>query len=162
MVGSRFRQVQAPPSTTSPLPVVRAGVFGMQRTSDQIRSSELAGQVIDIIHLINGEMTMRPALNPLVLSLKESATLAINLKALELRRQGKDIVHFGFGQSPFPVPEIIQAALRDNVDKKMMNGPSAAWRNFTRKEPLSRAGFRKSFVDVLLRMVGLTNRAQFR
>ena len=29
---------------------------------------------------------MRPALNPLVLSLKESATLAINLKALDLRR----------------------------------------------------------------------------
>ena len=61
---------------------------------------------------------MRPALNPLVLSLKESATLAINLKALELRRQGEDIVHFGFGQSPFPVPEIIQQALRDNADKK--------------------------------------------
>ena len=61
---------------------------------------------------------MRPALNPLVLSLKESATLAINLKALELRRQGKDIVHFGFGQSPFPVPEIIQEALRRNADKK--------------------------------------------
>ncbi len=61
---------------------------------------------------------MRPALNPLVLSLKESATLAINLKALELRRQGKDIVHFGFGQSPFPVPETIQQALRDNADKK--------------------------------------------
>ena len=61
---------------------------------------------------------MRPALNPLVLSLKESATLAINLKALELRRQGKDIVHFGFGQSPFPVPEIIQEALRQNADKK--------------------------------------------
>ncbi len=61
---------------------------------------------------------MRPALNPLVLSLKESATLAINLKALELRRKGKDIVHFGFGQSPFPVPEMIQAALRDNADKK--------------------------------------------
>ena len=61
---------------------------------------------------------MRPALNPLVLSLKESATLAINLKALELRRQGADIVHFGFGQSPFPVPETIQQALRDNADKK--------------------------------------------
>ncbi len=60
---------------------------------------------------------MRPALNPLVLSLKESATLAINLKALELRRQGADIVHFGFGQSPFPVPEIIQQALRENTDK---------------------------------------------
>lgn len=61
---------------------------------------------------------MRPALNPLVLSLKESATLAINLKALELRRQGADIVHFGFGQSPFPVPETIQQALRENTDKK--------------------------------------------
>jgi aspartate aminotransferase len=61
---------------------------------------------------------MRPALNPLVLSLKESATLAINLKALELRRQGKNIVHFGFGQSPFPVPEVIQEALRQNADKK--------------------------------------------
>ncbi len=61
---------------------------------------------------------MRPALNPLVLSLKESATLAINLKALELRRQGANIVHFGFGQSPFPVPEVIQQALADNVDKK--------------------------------------------
>ena len=61
---------------------------------------------------------MRPALNPLVLSLKESATLAINLKALALRREGADIVHFGFGQSPFPVPEIIQEALKENADKK--------------------------------------------
>ena len=61
---------------------------------------------------------MRPALNPLVLSLKESATLAINLKALKLRRSGVDIVHFGFGQSPFPVPELLQEALRENADKK--------------------------------------------
>lgn len=61
---------------------------------------------------------MRPALNPLVLSLKESATLAINLKAKKLRQQGHDIVHFGFGQSPFPVPEEIQQALRENSDKK--------------------------------------------
>ena len=61
---------------------------------------------------------MRPALNPLVLSLRESATLAINSKALELRRRGKDIVHFGFGQSPFPVPKILQEALRKNADKK--------------------------------------------
>ncbi|MCF6290136.1 MAG: aminotransferase class I/II-fold pyridoxal phosphate-dependent enzyme [Desulfobacterales bacterium] len=59
-----------------------------------------------------------PALNPLVLSLKESATLAINLEALRLRNQGRRIFHFGFGQSPFPVPDTIQAALRDNVDKK--------------------------------------------
>jgi aspartate aminotransferase len=61
---------------------------------------------------------MNPALNPLVVSLKESATLAINMKALELRKQGKDIYHFGFGQSPFPVAEPIQDALRANTDKK--------------------------------------------
>ena len=61
---------------------------------------------------------MRPVLNPLVLSLKESATLAINLRTLELRRQGGNIVHFGFGQSPFPVPKIIQQALAENTDKK--------------------------------------------
>ena len=59
-----------------------------------------------------------PALNPLVLSLKESATLAINLKALELRKSGKRVYHFGFGQSPFPVPQNIQEALRQNADKK--------------------------------------------
>ena len=61
---------------------------------------------------------MYPALNPLVLSLKESATLAINLKALQMRRQGHEVFHFGFGQSPFPVPDPLQEALRRNVDKK--------------------------------------------
>lgn len=59
-----------------------------------------------------------PALNPLVLSLKESATLAINLKAIGLREAGKTVHHFGFGQSPFPVPDNIQEALRKNADKK--------------------------------------------
>ena len=61
---------------------------------------------------------IKPALNPLVLSLKESATLAINLKSKALRKEGKEIFHFGFGQSPFPVPENIQAALRAHADKK--------------------------------------------
>jgi len=59
-----------------------------------------------------------PALNPLVLSLKESATLAVNLKALDLRRRGREVFHFGFGQSPFPVPDRIQEGLRRNADKK--------------------------------------------
>jgi len=61
---------------------------------------------------------MIPAINPLVLNLRESATLAINSKALSLRKEGKKIYHFGFGQSPFPVPENIQEALRRNTDKK--------------------------------------------
>lgn len=61
---------------------------------------------------------MIPALNPLVLSLRESATLAINRTALDLRRAGQPIFHFGFGQSPFPVPEPLQEALRRNVHQK--------------------------------------------
>jgi len=61
---------------------------------------------------------MFPALNPLVLGLKESATLAINLKALRMRQEGLEVFHFGFGQSPFPVPEPLQEALRRNADKK--------------------------------------------
>ncbi len=58
------------------------------------------------------------SINPQVLSVKESATLAINQRAKQMRREGKEIYHFGFGQSPFPVPQLIQGALRDNVDKK--------------------------------------------
>lgn len=59
-----------------------------------------------------------PALNPNVASLKESATLDINLKALAMRRNGKEVFHFGFGQSPFPVPYALQEALCLNSDKK--------------------------------------------
>jgi aspartate/methionine/tyrosine aminotransferase len=61
---------------------------------------------------------MFPVVNPLVLGLKESATLAINLRALQMRHEGLEVFHFGFGQSPFPVPEPLQEALRRNADKK--------------------------------------------
>ncbi|MBF0289148.1 MAG: aminotransferase class I/II-fold pyridoxal phosphate-dependent enzyme [SAR324 cluster bacterium] len=62
---------------------------------------------------------MKPlSINPQVLNVKESATLAINQRVKALRKEGKTIYHFGFGQSPFPVPEIIQKALQDNSDKK--------------------------------------------
>jgi len=61
---------------------------------------------------------VQPAINPLVVSLKESATLAINQRVKALKAAGKRVYHFGFGQSPFPVPERIQEALRQNVDKK--------------------------------------------
>lgn len=54
---------------------------------------------------------MRPSINPHVLNLKASATLAINQRVLQMRANGEDVFHFGFGQSPFPVPDTIQAAL---------------------------------------------------
>ena len=49
--------------------------------------------------------------------LKPSATLAINEESNKLKKGGKKIYKFGFGQSPFPVPESIVSALRINADK---------------------------------------------
>ena len=42
-----------------------------------------------------------------ILKLKESATLAINEKSKRLIKNGKKIYRFGFGQSPFQIPEKI-------------------------------------------------------
>ena len=53
-----------------------------------------------------------------ILDLTPSATLAINEKCKELISEGKKIYRFGFGQSPFPVPEKIVEALKQNADKK--------------------------------------------
>ena len=49
--------------------------------------------------------------------LKPSATLAINEKSNELIRKGKKVYKFGFGQSPFPIPNSIILALRNAADK---------------------------------------------
>ena len=49
--------------------------------------------------------------------LKPSATLAINEESNKLQRSGKKIYKFGFGQSPFPVPESVVSALRVNANK---------------------------------------------
>ena len=53
-----------------------------------------------------------------ILKLKQSSTLAINEKCKKLLSQGKKIYQFGFGQSPFPVPERIVTALKNNAHKK--------------------------------------------
>ncbi len=50
--------------------------------------------------------------------LKESATLAINEQSQQLIRDGKEVFKFGLGQSPFPVPDHVVAALRDNAHQK--------------------------------------------
>ena len=49
--------------------------------------------------------------------LKPSATLAINEESNRLKKSGKKIYKFGFGQSPFPVPESVVLALKNNADK---------------------------------------------
>jgi len=49
--------------------------------------------------------------------LKPSATLAINEESNRLKKSGKKIYKFGFGQSPFPVPESVVLALKNNAEK---------------------------------------------
>ena len=49
--------------------------------------------------------------------LKPSATLAINEESDKLKKSGKKVYKFGFGQSPFPTPESIVSALKNNANK---------------------------------------------
>jgi len=51
-------------------------------------------------------------------NLEPSATLAINEKSKVLISKGKKIYRFGFGQSPFPVPEKIVSTLKKNANRK--------------------------------------------
>jgi len=51
--------------------------------------------------------------------LKPSATLAINEKSKKLMRSGKKVYKFGFGQSPFPIPDSIILALKNAADKNI-------------------------------------------
>jgi len=51
----------------------------------------------------------------IVKRLKPSATLQINEETKRLQDQGKKVYKFGFGQSPFPVPEIVRNELKNNV-----------------------------------------------
>ena len=51
-------------------------------------------------------------------NLEPSATLTINEKSKELISRRKKVYRFGFGQSPFPVPNKIVSVLKKNADKK--------------------------------------------
>jgi len=51
-------------------------------------------------------------------NLEPSATLAVNEKSKKLIAKGKKVYRFGFGQSPFPVPNKIVSVLRENANKK--------------------------------------------
>ena len=54
-------------------------------------------------------------LKNLVKDLKPSSTLLINETSRRLEEQGKKIYKFGFGQSPFKVPEDVVIELKDNA-----------------------------------------------
>jgi aspartate aminotransferase len=54
-------------------------------------------------------------LKDLVKNLKPSSTLLINETSRKLEERGKKIFKFGFGQSPFKVPEDVVKELKDNA-----------------------------------------------
>ena len=60
---------------------------------------------------------MRKFIKDQIGKLKPSATLAINEESNRLKKNGKKIYKFGFGQSPFPVPESVVSALKTNAEK---------------------------------------------
>ena len=53
-----------------------------------------------------------------ILKLKESSTLVINEKSKKLINQGKKVYQFGFGQSPFPVPDKVVESLKNHAHRK--------------------------------------------
>ncbi len=57
-------------------------------------------------------------LNLNVRGIPQSATLAINEKSEELKREGKTVYKLGLGQSPFPVPQPVVEALKVNAFQK--------------------------------------------
>jgi len=57
-------------------------------------------------------------LNLNVRGLNQSSTLRINERSNQLIQQGETVYKLGLGQSPFPVPEIVQEALRRNAHQK--------------------------------------------
>ena len=61
---------------------------------------------------------MKSLIKKNILKLKPSSTLVINEKSKELIKKGKKVYQFGFGQSPFPVPESIINELKKNAHKK--------------------------------------------
>ena len=47
-----------------------------------------------------------------------SPTLAANEMVAKRRAEGKQVLHMGFGESPFPVPQRLQDSLKAGVDRK--------------------------------------------
>lgn len=57
-------------------------------------------------------------INQSLLGLSTSATVAINEKSRQLEKEGRTVYKFGFGQSPFPVPQLVVDALKAHAHEK--------------------------------------------
>jgi aspartate aminotransferase len=57
-------------------------------------------------------------INQNLFGLSTSATVTINEKSKQLEQQGKKVFKLGFGQSPFPVPDLVVEALKKHAHEK--------------------------------------------
>ncbi len=91
-------------------------------------------------------------LNLNVRGLKPSATLAINEKTHQLFREGKKVYRLGFGQSPFPVPESVVNALKENAHQKNYLPVKGLWalREMVADYKRRKKGIDRSAEDVLI------------
>ena len=55
---------------------------------------------------------------PYLSNLKPSSTLVINEQSKKMQEDGREIFKFGFGQSPFPIPQDIVNKLKDHAFEK--------------------------------------------
>lgn len=62
------------------------------------------------IHNVNLNLNVR--------GMGKSATLAINERVAELKKEGREIYSFGLGQSPFPVPDCVVKELQKHAHEK--------------------------------------------
>ncbi len=60
----------------------------------------------------------KPHVSKNIQGLRPSATVAINERSNALKDAGRDIIKFGLGQSPFPVPDVVVRALQTNAHQK--------------------------------------------
>ena len=86
-------------------------------------SSELVlGQMVGLLKAARKFSSLFPRdfpvnINPIIWHVKESSTLHNNQKAKTLRAAGKLVYHFAFGESPFPVPKLMQEEFAKHTDK---------------------------------------------
>ena len=55
---------------------------------------------------------------PYLSNLKPSSTLVINEQSKKMQEDGQEVFKFGFGQSPFPIPQDIVNKLKDHAFEK--------------------------------------------
>ncbi|CAH1772640.1 unnamed protein product [Owenia fusiformis] len=77
---------------------------------DGIISSDIQEGIMDE-HIENSESLVRPDLAGYC----PASNLSFNEHITQLKKQGKEVYHFAFGQSPFPIMDHAQEALREHA-----------------------------------------------